>query len=182
MPYSTNNVSMNQKVNQKSNKKVERKIELKSKLRVTIVGVLERTKRSTLDILAQHLDITHYHRTTPRDKKINNIKYVADISTEELVNSLLSSTDYILIDYEFSDRLTGIIMHAISLEIPFIIKKSYADKLKLPDNICVKYDKPKDIIDNVKLLDKSYYLNLITNIRTYKETLINTCNRFFDVK
>ena len=151
------------------------------KLKLSIVGVADRTNTSAIQRLSPYFEITHFCRKMGNARNIRGVRYVQNLPTDKLVESLLLNTDYILIDYEFSDRLTGIIVHAISLEKPFIIRKEYADKLNIPSNIYVSYEKSDDIIRNVKLKNDKYYSKLIDNIRSYKQELILKADNYFNV-
>jgi hypothetical protein len=147
---------------------------LTKKLRLSVVGGIEKTKKETIQSLSLNFDITHF--SPHAGVKEERVNYFWKATTDFLVKYLRSATDYILLDYTFSDRLSGIVLHAISLEIPLIINKSYADILDIPSECYVTYETPDDIINNRQLSDGIFYYRLKCKIREYKESMIHKCD------
>jgi hypothetical protein len=147
------------------------------KLRLSVVGGIKKIKKETIQFLSKHFQITHF--SLHAYKQEEGVKYFFNATTDFLVKQLRSDTDYILLDYPFSDRLSGIVLQAISLEIPLIINKEYADILDIPSDCYVTYETPDDIINNGQLTDNIFYYRLKCKIREYKESMIHKCDNIF---
>lgn len=147
------------------------------KPRLSVVGGINKIKQETIQSLAQHYEITHFSPYAGVKEK--GVNYFFNATADFLVKHLRSETDYVILDYPFSDRLSGIVLQAISLEIPLIINKSYADILDIPSECYVTYETPDDIINNGQLTDSLFYYRLKCKIREYKERMMNKCDDIF---
>lgn len=148
-----------------------------SKIRLCLVGGIHKVKKETLNYLKCFYDVTFF---SPHDgKRCDNVKYFINTSTEDLINYLSTNVDYIFIDYPFRDRLSGIIPHAISLGIPFIINKEYSDQLEIPNNCFISYEDPTELELN---LSSANYTKLVSNLNHYKNVLQRNMDLFLGVR
>lgn len=147
------------------------------KLNITFVGGINKVKRETVELLSKTFNISHF---SPYDAdKVDGVEYFIDVPARNLVNHLRTVTDYIVIDYPFLDRLSGVILQAISLEIPMIINKDYAEVIDIPSICYITFEEPIDIVTNINLVDKLFYYRLKCNIRQYKAKLLGQCDEYF---
>ena len=101
-----------------------------------------------------------------RIKYNNNIINKSKINTIDMVN-ILKNCSYIVIR-EHNDRYTGALTHALSLNIPIIIKKSIASIYKIP---CLTYDHNiNELEDTINRMTIEKYIN-------HKEKLKDFANR-----
>lgn len=150
------------------------------KLKITIVGGIHKFRKETVEALAKKFELVHF---SPTDgQRINNVNYYIKTPAEFLVNHLIENTDYILLDYPFNDRLSGIVLHALSLEIPMLINKTYSEVLDIPKNTYIEYSNPEDLINFDRLNDNQNYTTLKENIKAFKNALIRNCDSYFRLK